>query len=268
MTNMMRSLALAVLVCGSGLQAAAHEFWISPEDYRPDVGQTVKAALLVGSDMAGEPYPWLSRNTREARMLSDSWSVDIVGREGDLPALSFAPQEEGLTQVIFHAQPSFVVFDKAETFTEYLEYEGLDWVLAAHVARGLPEVDFVERYTRNARALLQVGEARADQLDKPTGMPFELVALGNPYVEGTEAIDVRLTWQEVPEADQQVAIFIKDSAQVVTRSLVKTDANGVARIPLTGAGEYMLSAVHMEPLEGDVAAVWDSHWATLTFGIE
>jgi len=38
-------------------------------------------------------------------------------------------------------------------------------------------------------------------------------------------------------------------------------------IPLEMAGEYMLAAVHMEPLEDDIAAVWQSHWATLTFQI-
>lgn len=269
--SILRSFALAVAVAGAGLPALGHEFWISALEYRPEVGQEVKAELLVGSDMAGEPYPWLKRNTAAARMLSESWTVDLVGREGDLPALTFTPKEEGLHRIIFHAQPSFVVFDKPETFPHYLEYEGLDWVMAAHKARGLPDVDFAEMYTRNARALVQVGEATPDQLDAPTGMPFELVALQNPYVAGTGAIDVRLTWQGEKAAGQQVAIFVKAPGGTapadVTRTLVQTDADGEARIPLTATGEYMLSSVHMEPLEGNVAAVWQSHWATLNFEI-
>lgn len=268
---MLRCFALALCVAGNALPVLAHEFWISSLDYRPEVGQEVKAELLVGSDMAGEPYPWLKRNTVAARMLSESWAVDLLGREGDLPALTFSPREEGLHRIIFHAQPSFVVFDKPETFPHYLEYEGLDWVMAAHKARGLPEVDFAEMYTRNARALVQVGPASPDQLDAPTGMPFELVALQNPYVEGVTEISVSLTWQGVPSADQQVAIFVKAPGGTapadVTRRLVKTDAAGVARITLDAPGEYMLSAVHMEPLEGNLAAVWQSHWATLNFEI-
>lgn len=265
----LRSLTLVAAL--AGMPAAAHEFWISAQDYRAEVGQVVKAELLVGSDMAGQPFPWLKRNTAAARMISDSWQVDITGREGDLPALNFTPKEEGLTRVIFHAQPSFVVFDKPETFPHYLEYEGLDWVMAAHKARGLPETGFAEMYTRNARALVQVGPATADQMDKPTGMPFELVALGNPYVEGTAAIDVRLTWNGEPQADEQVAIFVKalggTAPADVTRTLAKTDAEGVAHIPLEATGEYMLSSVHMEPLEGNLAAVWESHWATLNFQV-
>lgn len=263
-------LAVAVaLLCG--LPAGAHEFWISPLDYTPETGQEVKAELLVGSDMAGQAFPWLKRNTAEARMVSESWSIDILGREGDLPALSFTPREEGLTRVIFHARPAFVYFDDAAKFQSYLEYEGLDWVLAAHRARGLPATGFNERYIRNSRALVQVGEPREDQLDQPTGMPFELVALQNPYVAGLGAVDVRLSWNGVAAADQQVAIFVKapggKAPEDVTRTLVKTDAEGVARIPLAAAGEYMLSSVHMEPLEGNEDAVWESHWATLNFEI-
>jgi uncharacterized GH25 family protein len=272
--SILRSLMLAALV-GAGLPAAspvgAHEFWISPLTYRAEVGQEVQAELLVGSDMAGQAFPWLKRNTAEARMISDGWTVDITGREGDLPALRFTPQEEGLHRVIFHAQPAFVVFDKPETFPHYLEYEGLDWVMEAHQERGLPGTGFAEMYTRNARALVQVGAASDDQMDAPTGMPFELVALQNPYVEGAEAVDVRLTWNGAPQADEQVAIFVKPwggtAPADVTRRLVRTDAGGVAHIPLDAAGEYMLSSVHMEPLEGNVAAVWQSHWATLNFGI-
>lgn len=267
----LRKFLAAAFVAGGVNVADAHEFWISPLDYTPEVGQEVKADLLVGSDMAGQQFPWLKRNTVAARLQSDNWNLDIVGREGDLPALTFAPKEDGLNIVIFHAQPSFVVFDEPETFASYLEYEGLDWVMEAHKARGLPEVDFAEMYSRNARALLQVGEATPEQMDRPTGMPFELVALANPYVAGTEMIDVRLTWQGEPSAEQQVAIFVKAPGGTapadVVRTLVKTDAEGVAKIPLSAAGEYMLSSVHMEPLEGNVAAVWESHWATLNFEV-
>lgn len=263
-----------LLLVGAGLlalPASGHEFWISPLDYRPEVGQEVQAELLVGSDMAGQAFPWLERNTRSAQMRSESWTVDLLGREGDLPALTFEPREEGLHRIAFHARPAFVTFETAGDFAEYLDYEGLGWVKAAHRARGLPDAGFTERYTRNSRALVQVGAADAGQRDEPTGMPFELVALQNPYLPGLRSIDVRLTWQGAPSAATQVAIFARKAGgtapQDVTRSLVMTDAEGVATIPLGPAGEYMLSAVHMEPLEGDAEAVWDSHWATLNFEI-
>lgn len=262
----MRVLLAIALSLGCVAPVAGHEFWISAQSYRAEAGQAVRADLLVGSDMAGQAFPWLTRNTQAARLVWEGGSTDLRGREGDMPALTFTPKAEGLVRVIFHARPAFVFFDDAARFRSYLDYEGLGWVLAAHRARGLPETGFSERYIRNARALVQVGAAQAGQRDAPTGMPFELVALQNPYLAGLGAVDVRLTWQGAPAAGQQVALFVKGAAGV-TRALFTTDADGVARVPLGAAGEYMLSSVHMEPLEGDKDAVWESHWATLTFAI-
>ncbi len=251
--------------------ALAHEFWIAPEDYVVEAGQEVKADLLVGSFLVGEAYPWLTRNRVTAHVFGPEGDAEITGREGDMPALRFTPAADGLHRVIFHSQPGFVVFDKPETFPHYLEYEGLDWVIAAHKARGLPETGFIERYIRNAKALVQVGEAAPDQLDAATGMPFELTALQNPYVAGADKIEVALAWQGVPVEGVQVAIFVLPpggkAPDDMVRTLVRTDGAGRAVIPLGMAGDYMLAAVHMEPVEGDIAAVWESHWATLTFRI-
>lgn len=268
--SLLKFLAAAVFIGGSA-GVSAHEFWIAPDNYVVEAGQEVKADLLVGSFLVGEAYPWLTRNRVAAHVYGPEGDAEITGREGDMPALRFTPEGEGLHRVIFHSQPGFVVYDKPETFPHYLDYEGLDGVLAAHKARGLPETGFIERFVRNAKALVQAGEASPGQLDAATGMPFELTALQNPYVAGLGALDVALTWQGQAAADVQVAIFVLPpggkAPDDMVRTLVRTDAEGRASVPLAVAGDYMLAAVHMEPLEDDVAAVWESHWATLTYQI-
>lgn len=268
--SVLKFLTLAAFMAGS-VPLAAHEFWIAADDYVAEAGQEVRADLLVGSFMVGEAYPWLTRNRVAARVYGPTGDFEITGREGDMPALRFTLGDAGLHRVMFHSQPGFVVFDKPETFPSYLEFEGLDWVLAAHKARGLPETGFAESFIRNAKALVQVGEARPDQLDAPTGMPFELTALQNPYVAGLAELEVALTWRGQVAGDAQVAIFVLPPGGTapddMVRTVVRTDAAGRAVIPLEMAGEYMLAAVHMEPLEDDIAAVWQSHWATLTFQI-
>ena len=118
-------------------------------------------------------------------------------------------------------------------------------------------------------------------------MPLELVALQNPFVEGLSAIEVQLLWQGGPVPNRQVTIFHRplagDGASTaeageeaagsevmskVTRSLVTTDVEGRASIPLAGDGFYLLNAVQMKQAEGEEGVVWDSHWATLTFAVE
>lgn len=269
----LRSVVLGLFLCGLfSQQLQAHEYWISPETYRPEQDQPVRAQRLVGSNMQGEAFPWLRRSVKAARFWSPSGDVEITAREGDIPALTVTPREPGLHRISFHTTPSYITFDGMEKFASYLNYEGLQPVIAQHAARGLPTENIAEEYIRNARALIQVGPAQPDQLDAPTGMPFELVALQNPYVTGTQAIDVRLTWLDAPSPATQVAVFVRapgaTDASGVTRTLAFTDENGIAHIPLDLPGEYMLAAVHMDPVDGSNTVVWRSHWASLTFSVD
>lgn len=267
--------ALLYLSCllALSMPAVGHEFWISSERWQAAPGETVRADLRVGQDMSGEIYPWLRRNVMSATVWSPSGTTDLTGREGDIPALSVPVKEEGLHRVAYLSAPSYVIFDTMEKFTHYLDYEGLDGIAARHIERDLPEAGFGEEYSRHARALVQVGPPDAAQADAPTGLPFELVAGINPFVAGLKDLPVRLTYQGEPVADTQVAVFHRPAngtaPQDVTRQTFRTDAQGQVTVPLSGAGDYLLSAVRIEevaPKETSVV-VWKSDWASLTFGI-
>ena len=271
------SLARAVVLAGAvagpwAVPAAAHEFWIEPEAPRVDPGETVRAELRVGAMLSGEAYPYLSDQIVTAQLHAPSAILDIEGMEGDLPALSVTPSEPGLHVILYHAAPAYIEYEDFETFVSYLAYEGLDDVVRLHKERGLPESGFSEAYVRNARALLQVGPADPSDLDRPTGMPLELVALQNPFVGGLSELEVQLLWQGAPVPNRQVSVFHRaqgdDAAGEVTRSLVTTDAGGQATIPLAESGFYLLNAVQMKPASEVEDVNWESHWATLTFAVE
>jgi uncharacterized GH25 family protein len=259
------------------IPAYAHEFWIAPEAHQVEVGETVKAELLVGAMLSGEAYPYLSDQIVAAQLHAPAGVTDIEGMEGDLPALTVTPAEPGLHVITYHAAPAYIEYEDFETFVTYLAYEGLDDVVRLHKDRGLPDSGFSEAYIRNARALLQVGPTDPADLDRPTGMPLELIALQNPFVDGLTELEVQLLWQGAPVPNRQVSVFHRaqsddmsgeDAAGEVTRSLVATDADGRAIIPLSEGGFYLLNAVQMKPADGAEGEVWESHWATLTFGVE
>lgn len=271
------SLARAAVLAGAvagflAVPAIAHEFWIEPEAHQVEVGETVPADLRVGQMMSGESFPYLSDQIVVAELHGPEGISAIKGMEGDLPALSVTPSEPGLHVITYHAAANYIVFEDIPTFREYLAYEGLEEVVGLHEDRGLPDTEIAEEYIRNARALLQVGPANPADVDQPTGMPFELVALQNPFVESVAEMEVQLLWQGEPVPDRQVSIFRKpDSGSPAgdpTRSLVATDAGGKAIIPLSDGGFYLLNAVHMEPVSGPGSVVWQSHWASLTFTVE
>jgi hypothetical protein len=55
-------------------------------------------------------------------------------------------------------------------------------------------------------------------------------------------------------------------ARVAQRS-TRSNADGVARIPLDRTGAYYVKFIHMQRLSGDVEANYESRWATLTFAM-
>lgn len=255
------SLAVALLAGG----ASAHEYWIAPAAYRVEPGERVEARLLVGQMMEGAELPWLSHQIKSFRIMTANGEQPAEGMEGDVPALGYVADTPGLNIIAQQTHPLELTYDNIDEFRDYLDWEGLGEIVGEHRRRGLPEADFSEAYSRFAKALVQVGPVEADDLDRPVGFDYELVALENPYA-GAGTLPVLLTWQGTPEAGTQIAIFRRGEGGPVERTLVTTDAEGRATIPIGAGGEFLLNAVHLEPVDGkDV--VWDSSWASLTFGL-
>lgn len=261
--------ALACL-CLAALPASAHEFWLDPETGVPAPGQGLSIDMRVGEDLVGQALPYLDTVVREMKHWSSGKSSEINARLGDRPAMQDVSLEQtGLHRFTVETNPAYIVFDTFPEFTRYLKYEGLADVAALHNDRQLAKVDIAESYIRNARTLVQVGPVAPDHLDAPTGMPFEIVVKGNPFAAEQSAIDVRLTWQGQPAPDTQIAVFHKPNGMKVlptaSRTLVTTNSEGVATLDLSIPGQYLLNAVHMEPIQGPSTVVWQSHWASLTF---
>lgn len=257
------ALLLALAMALGGQKAIAHEYWIAPISFQVAPGERVHARLLVGQMMQGTELPWLSHQIRSFEISTPERNIKAEGMEGDLPALSYVAEDPGLHIIAHETYPLEVTFDTLGEFEEYLDYEGLGAVIEAHLRRSLPKTDITEAYARSAKALVQVGPVRPEDADRPLGLALELVALANPYAGG-DVLPVRLTWHGQPEGGAQISIF-RTSADV-DRSLVLTDADGRVDIPLAGGGEFLLNAVHIEPVEGE-EHVWASTWASLSFGI-
>ncbi|MBC8129397.1 MAG: DUF4198 domain-containing protein [Rhizobiaceae bacterium] len=262
---------------GLSLDAEAHEFWIDPVPFQPEVaGSSIRADLRVGQGFSAEAYPYLSSNFHTFRLAVRGQAYDVRGNEGDVPAIDVKPAPAGLSVISYYGKPNRVTFEDAALFASYLELEGLGWVTKAHAARGLPAVGFTEAFSRNVKSLVQTGPVSAEDVDIVTGMPFELVAGRNPHADpAQETLPVTLLWQGQPAADIQITIFqdagFQDAgsknAGTPTRQVLRTDAEGKATIPLAGGGRFILNAVHMREAPAELDAAWESHWASLTFAL-
>ena len=240
----------------------AHEFWISARDGTLAPGDTIVGDLKVGTDLRGVPYPYLPDRFQSFSVTVGDTTTKVAGNIGDIPALSHATNQSGLHVVTQHTTAFRVMYSEVAHFRSYLADEGLESFAERHRARGLPDSGFEERYTRCAKALVQAGQIISTDRDIRVGMPLELVAGANPYAADLSVLPVTLSWQGAPVSDRQITIFHDHGT--VTRTIVTTDNNGRALIPLSGTGEYLLNAVHLQDADAP-PVVWASHWASLSF---
>ena len=247
---------------------SAHEFWIEPLQYNLQEGQDVKARLMSGQLFKGFAYPYIPERIVKNIVVSGRSEYAIVGRLGDRPAIQVNNPETGLQILAYQSQPSIVNHNEWQQFEDYLVEEDLNWVIDAHKRRNIVKGKFAEVFSRYAKSLVQVGDVGGS--DKAVGLPYELVALKNPFVVGSEDMQVLLLRDGKPAVDTQLSVFHRppeaDGAKF--RATVRTDENGVGTIEQVGDGEFLLSAVFMTPADsaaGTDQPVWHSHWVSLTY---
>lgn len=257
------ALATALTLCAASLEA--HELWVEPLSFQLPVGARVELDLRVGQMLQGRSYPYLSHKFARFGVEDATGVRALTGNEGDIPAMTYPADAQGLHVITYHALPERLTYDSFEDFAEFLEEEGLPEVIQRHRARGLPDTGFSEGYSRNAKALVQVGPPDTAQNDRVAGLPFELIALQNPYT-APGRLAVGLLWQGEPVADAQVTLFHRSASGEVTREAFRTGPDGVALVPFTASGTYLLSAVHMDERLAESGEVWHSTWASLSFG--
>ena len=158
---------------------------------------------------------------------------------------------------------------EAKDFNKYLASDGVPDVLEARRRSGELDRPARERYHKHVKAVLQVGSRRSDGFDRALGYPAELVPLDNPYALRTGAsLRVRALVDGTPVANQYVVTGGRRAggARIAQRG-VRTDADGVARVPLRSAGAWYVKFIHMARASGDTAIDYESKWATLTFQV-
>ena len=258
-----RLLMVSAMVTFNIAPVFAHEFWLAPKNYIVEANTQIIAELRVGQMLRGTEFPYLTSSIQAFTITTRNNTGNVKGFEGDIPALSYTATEPGLHIIAYHSTASMLTHKTWEKFLKYLSYEGLDEIANAHQAQNLPESNFTEAFIRCAKTLVQVGPISPQDKDKPLGLPFELVAENNPFKQGLKTLKVTLLRLGKPVAGRQVALFRNDGT--ITRNLFKTDMQGQVKIPIMGAGTFLLSATDLQPVQ-DSAVVWESHWASLSFG--
>ena len=251
-----------VLFCSP---AFAHEFWIEPSKFRPEVGEKVELRLRVGEQFEGQPAPRKNDRIKVFAYFAphEGAPIAISGPDDADPAGGMEIAKPGLYILGFHNTPSRIELEP-EKFEEYLKGDGLDWVIAERKRLGESDKPGRELYSRCAKALLSAGDSDGKGFDRRFDFPLEFIPQSNPSaVKAGDKLDVLLLFNQKPISGVKVSAMRRGAFDKAVSA--RTDANGVVRLPLDEPGLWLIFAVHMTRAENDADADWQSFWASLTF---
>ena len=267
-----RSVLLAVvLMLGVAAAASAHDMFVKPERFRVPENADVLVRLLNGTFSKSE-------NAIARVRLLDVSVVSPAGRarldtaawnaEGDTSTFRVRTGEAGTYVLGVSTRPNVIALS-GDQFNGYLKSDGIPDELARRQRERVLADSARERYAKHVKALLQVGDARSAHFGETLGYPAEIVPLDNPYALRPGAtMRVRVLVDGQPVANQYVVYGGRtgDGARVAQRA-VRSNAEGIARIRLTGRGQRYVKFIHMTRVSGDAAVTHESKWATLTFDV-
>jgi hypothetical protein len=250
--------------------AAAHEFWIEPLEYVTEPGGRLVAHLVNGDSFEGTKIPYWRGGFHEFRVIQGSRLRGVPGKNGAMPALNMPAPGEGLNVVVYQSKVSQVTYETLAEFVEFAEQKDFPDVEARHRQMGYPEEDFTEAYTRYAKSLFAVGGGAG--ADRHEGLEAEIVALTNPYTDDlSDGMRVQVFFQDAPRGNALVEVFEKSAEGEVEITRHRTDASGIATVPVKRAHRYLFDAVVLRvpapDLAGKADAVWETLWASLTFAV-
>ncbi|MDQ5859056.1 MAG: DUF4198 domain-containing protein [Acidobacteriota bacterium] len=260
-----RRAAVAIFLAAAPL--FAHDFWIEPSTFRPEVGTSVGIALRVGEGFRGDPVARAPGRISRFVLVSPSRETPIEGVTGHDPAGVARVSEAGL-QIVGYRSKSSKVELEAEKFEEYLKEEGLERIVAERARRGESAKPSREIYSRCAKAILAAGGGGAGKSDpdRVLGFTLELVPEKNPYASPTGgSFPVRLEYGGRPLAGALVVALNRAAPEM--RLSARTDSKGRVSFALAKPGAWLVKSVHMVRAPAKSGADWESLWASLTFEI-
>lgn len=251
--------------------AGAHDYWLQPESFFPEVGKVVALRLHVGDHFASEAErPFQRKPTLKFQVLGAKETHDLnpLGEEGKTPVARITARAPGTHLIRMERAPQLIKLD-AEKFNRYLAEEGLDRILAERRQAGQDKAEGRERYSRYLKALIQAGDRSDDTYRRVLGQTLEIVPQANPCDQKVGAtLPVLVLFEGKPLAGARLNACHQVDGKAVVRSLTTSDA-GLATVKVERSGPWLIRLVHMRRCSDDKEkeADWESFWAALTFGV-
>jgi uncharacterized GH25 family protein len=258
-----------VLAFGTSLSVSAHDYWIAPQNYQPQVGQSVAIKLFVGDHFSEDKERTLSQKMTVDFLLHNATTspTNLIVEEqfSKTPVAQFVVDKPG-THIISMQRNWAQIEMEGDKFHQYLEHEGLHHIIAQRKEAGEADKSASERYRRYLKSLIVVGGKRTATWNKQLGHKLEIIPLSDPTVaKQNDTVQFRVLLDNNALPNVQLAALGRQ-AEKVTDIHTTTGKNGVASLKLPHTGEWLVRLVYLRRCsQKDVEADWESFWAALTF---
>jgi hypothetical protein len=248
--------------------AIGHDVWMQPQRYQVQANAPLPILFLIGHG----PFRDNWQNNQGVILFVDNSKTgtrNIIRDLTDGPpdaVTTFA--QPGLHVLAMQSKYAFSELPSIR-FNDYAKAEGLTPVLAARQQEGTMNASGRERYSRRAKAIIQVGAVPAkDQAlaTKPVGLKLEIVPDVSPYaLPPSRLMPVHVLYDNhlLPNATVMLTDLAHDATPLQT---VVTDRSGKAVFKIPATGNLLLNVLWSERVKGDPAFDFDTTFSSLTFG--
>jgi len=263
---------LALTVCWS--TAFASEMYLIAQNYNQAPNSEQAISLINGTFEK-------STNAVEASRLQDVQIImgETVVKPSDqqwttdetFSYLRYSTGGEGTYVVGALTKPRVIDFTPKQ-FAAYLAQLGKTEMLSGFSVDNRLE-PIRERYSKQARALIQVGDDRTSTYQESLGYPIEIILDKNPYsLRFGEEIGFQVLEGGKPISDQ-VATASCDgfhghdaSGGHISSIQLRTDREGRAKFLISQKCIWYISLTYLQKVD-DADAEYESSWATVTFEV-
>lgn len=275
-----RTAAVTAALLGTAVTLSAHDFWLIPNAFVIAPGGALEVRGQTSSRFPTSEAAVALDRIASARILDAAGEAPLrdLSHAGKSLLIQERPRTPGQKIIAVALKPRSVR-ESAEGFRRYLVLEGAPEALERYEREGkLPTDSITRRYAKYAKTLVEVGREGPRAFDRAAGHPLEFIPLRDPSPlrEGS-TFPVRLLYRGQPLAGARVhasgvpmepGLSPEAAAGRAVEVEAETDAQGVARIRVGSGGLWNVRTIHIVPADAGTGADWDTHWATLVFGVE
>ncbi|MBT8308052.1 MAG: DUF4198 domain-containing protein [Maribacter sp.] len=196
-------------------------------------------------------------------------SSDDYYDKGEITFLKFKTGNAGTYVAGISTKPRSIELS-GESFTTYLEHEGLTEVISERKYKGISDQAAYEKYSKHVKAIFQVDKKRTDTFSSQLNYPIEFIPLENPYnLSVGDAMSFQLLYLGEPLGNQTVHISSSNNPNMNGKeeTSLRTNEKGEVSFTISNTGHWYIATIHM--IESNEEKFdYESNWATLTFEVK